>query len=144
MADRERAHSWPADYLARCRPQFLPPSAINESAVPLLKIRSAIKKGTLTVSEWLTKPLQARCRNYARARPAPHGQKPSRSSKLECPPRVIYLTTPAQFLKYFAFDLGSRGTYERSSYRRDSDRHRRLDLRAMAGGVLPRQTAAET
>src|ERR1700680_2362049 len=74
----------------------------------------------------------------------PHGQKPSRSSKLECPPTDIYLAAPAQFLKYFAFEFGSRGTYERSSYRRDSDRHRRLDLRALAGNVLPRQTAAET
>jgi hypothetical protein len=38
-----RARDWPADYRARCWPQFLPPSAINEGTVPSIKVRSATR-----------------------------------------------------------------------------------------------------
>jgi hypothetical protein len=39
----DRAQNWPADYRARCWPQFLPPSAINEGTVPSIKVRSATR-----------------------------------------------------------------------------------------------------
>lgn len=35
----DRAQAWPADYRARCWPQFLPPSAINKGPVPLIKVQ---------------------------------------------------------------------------------------------------------
>jgi hypothetical protein len=39
----DRANNWPAEYHARCWEQFLPPSAINEGTVSLIKVRSATK-----------------------------------------------------------------------------------------------------
>jgi hypothetical protein len=39
----DRAQNWPADYRARCWPEFLAPSAINEGTVPSIKVRSATK-----------------------------------------------------------------------------------------------------